>query len=152
MELPVTIHRHWIGLAAIAIGTTLASLFVLYLFLWLYVSGMIAAPFIWYGVALSAVILAIGLIAARVYWLSTIVLTTTGIKVNSWLSLFYDIESECTWSRVQDVTATQAGIVAQLFDYGTLLIQTAGTHTYLQLNTVPDADAWRARIIDQRGA
>lgn len=152
MQLPVTIHRHWIGLAAIIIGSSLASVFVIYLFLWLYIHHMVDSSAIWFGVVLFAIIIIIGIVAARVYWLSTIVLTTTGITVTSWISLFYDIESECTWSQVEDVTATTGGIVAQLFDYGTLLIQTAGTHTYLELKTVPDADAWRARIIAQRGA
>lgn len=63
-------------------------------------------------------------------------------------NLFARTVSEVDLYRIQDVTSEVKGIMAHLFNYGTLIIQTAGTKPQFKLHDIPDPHHLRQQIID----
>ncbi len=83
------------------------------------------------------------------YSLSFVVLTDTGITVHNWFNLFSSDDAEMSWYRVQSADARRAGVVGELFGYGTLTISEAGTNQPIYLTYCPNAEYW-ANTIAQR--
>ena len=52
-------------------------------------------------------------------------------------SIFSHTSSEARLSRIEDVTSRQEGTLSNIFDVGTVHIQTAGTNTYIEFDKVP---------------
>lgn len=135
------IHRHPIGVIAyLATGAIVALLIyfgavLLYQGEWLNQWG--------YRMMLTVAALAIlwSWVLAITYWRSTIRLDSNGITVTSYRGLFFSTTAQADWSEIQDVAYTRGGILASWLDYGTVLVQTAGTRTNLELSMVPSPDA-----------
>jgi 4-amino-4-deoxy-L-arabinose transferase-like glycosyltransferase len=98
----------------------------------------------------AAVVAALGMAMQNyVYALSRIVLTDKQLTVTNWTSVIASDVAVCDWSQVQDVAVQKGGILPLLFDYGSLLIQTAGTERNLRINYIPKVEYWRD-VIEQR--
>jgi uncharacterized membrane protein YdbT with pleckstrin-like domain len=65
-------------------------------------------------------------------------------------SLFIRKISRLSFSNVEDVTAEQRGILASIFNYGTLLIQTAGTEDNFEFKYCPTPNKYADEIIEAR--
>jgi hypothetical protein len=51
-------------------------------------------------------------------------------------------------ANVEDVTAEQKGILATIFGYGTLMVQTAGERENFTFYYCPDPNTYASRIIE----
>lgn len=148
--LPVTISKSVVGLVGIFL-LAVASLTVVF---WGFVESL-KTPWADPLVMFSISTLTIALIAAffvvwiRVYSLSSITLTTAGISVTYWATLFHRQVLDTEWSDVEDVSAVTSGIFAQLLDFGTVNVQTAGTRQNIRMTMVPNAEYWR-QVINER--
>lgn len=78
------------------------------------------------------------LIAAYLYISNVIFITSEKIAQVLYLSLFNRKISQLSIGDVQDVTVSQKGILAHIFNYGTLTIETAGEQSNYTFNFVPD--------------
>lgn len=78
------------------------------------------------------------LIGAFLYRSNVIYVTSDKIAQVLYLSLFNRKISQLSIGDVQDVTVTQKGIFAHIFNYGTLIIETAGEQSNYTFTFVPD--------------
>ena len=78
------------------------------------------------------------LIGAFLYKNNTIYVTTEKIAQVLYVNLFNRKVSQLSIGDVQDVTVTQKGILPQLFNYGTLVIETAGEQQNYTFTFVPE--------------
>ncbi len=77
-------------------------------------------------------------IAAFLYRSNVIYITSEKLAQVLYISLFNRKISQLSIGDVQDVTVTQKGILAHLFNYGTLVIETAGEQQNYTFTFVPD--------------
>ncbi|HET6925072.1 MAG TPA: hypothetical protein VFH39_04540 [Candidatus Saccharimonadales bacterium] len=143
--LPVTIRKSFIGLFAIYLVGFLLTVALLGAGLYLLLRTD-SRPL---GVVLLAVaaFTVLGtLVQGYVYSLCRIVLTEAELDVINWSSLFSQNNAVCEWRMVNDVDFKKAGILSFLFDYGTLLVQTAGTERNLRISYVPRVEKVRDLI------
>lgn len=77
-------------------------------------------------------------IAAFLYTSNVIFVTNEKIAQVLYLSLFNRKISQLSIGDVQDVTVTQNGVTAHFFNYGTLVIETAGEQENYKFSYVPD--------------
>ncbi|MFH1047269.1 MAG: PH domain-containing protein [Patescibacteria group bacterium] len=66
------------------------------------------------------------------YWNSFVITTRRVIDIDQ-IGFFKRTVSEAPYERVQDVSFTIEGVLGTLFKYGTIVVQTAGTHVNLEL-------------------
>ncbi len=76
-------------------------------------------------------------IAAFLYQSNVIFITSEKIAQVVYRSLFNRKISQLSIGDVQDVTVTQKGLLAHFFNYGTLVIETAGEQENYQFSYVP---------------
>jgi membrane protein YdbS with pleckstrin-like domain len=145
------IHRSWfvyfmtafIGVGAVAVIWTV-----------IFSMGFASArdPLGYYLLAYtSGLILLITLLQIYVYSLSFIQIDDSGITANIWVTLFASNDETTEWVRVQDVSVSKGGIFAQLANFGTLTIQTAGTAQEIVMTYVPDVEHWQS-VIEAKAA
>ena len=77
-------------------------------------------------------------IASFLYTSNVIFVTNEKIAQVLYVSLFNKKISQLSIGDVQDVTVTQKGILAHMFNYGTLVIETAGEQENYRFTYVPD--------------
>lgn len=78
------------------------------------------------GGALTAFILTVTAIGAHIYQSNVVLVTSEKLAQVLYKNLFYRKISQLSIGDVQDVTVTQKGILARIFNYGTLVVETAG--------------------------
>ncbi len=104
-------------------------------------TGQTQLAYLMYVVA--AVTILATFIQAYVYSISRITLTAKQMDVVNWNSLVSQNDAVCEWEQVQDVDFKKGGILGIVFDFGTLLVQTAGTERNLRITNVPNVEHWR---------
>lgn len=63
-------------------------------------------------------------------------------------NLFARTVSEVDLYRIQDITSEVKGIIQQMFNYGTIIIQTAGTEPKFVIHNVPDPHGLRQKLLN----
>lgn len=101
-------------------------------------SSAISGLLIFVGVLLATLSIIATLISAMLYRNNVIYVTSDKIAQVLYTSLFNRKMSQLSIGDVQDVTVTQKGIFARIFNYGTLVIETAGEQQNYTFNYVPD--------------
>lgn len=86
-------------------------------------------------------------IGAFLYRSNVIFVTNEKIAQVLYVSLFNRKISQLSIGDVQDVTVTQKGILAHIFDYGTLVIETAGEQSNYTFTFVPEPYAVSRGIV-----
>ncbi|MBX4197029.1 PH domain-containing protein [Candidatus Saccharibacteria bacterium] len=100
---------------------------------------------------LGAILLVLILFAATyIYRQSRLILTDRSLLQIMQKSLFIRKASRLSYSNVEDVSAEQRGILASLFSYGTLMIQTAGERDNFDFSLCPNPNELADRIIEER--
>lgn len=94
--------------------------------------------FVLLGILLTIGAAVVTFIAAFLYRSNVIFVTSEKIAQVVYLSLFNRKISQLSIGDVQDVTVTQKGVLAHFFNYGTLVIETAGEQENYQFSYVPD--------------
>lgn len=145
-RLIAEIRKHTVGLLFIYIGgtiitLTLVGIAVITAALMQSESSDIAAAgptIIALGIVLAIFSLVITTIEAYLYRSNVILVTTEKISQLVYHSLFNRKISQLSIGDVQDVTVKQEGIIAHIFNYGTLVIETAGEQQNYTFTFVPD--------------
>jgi uncharacterized membrane protein YdbT with pleckstrin-like domain len=91
----------------------------------------------------------IGLVTAVLIYtltLSHIDLNDSGIQYTKYSTLFSSSIVEADWNTVQSIDATKPGIFAQLFGFGTLLVQTADAKPNFSMTYVANVEAAKTLI------
>lgn len=89
------------------------------------------------GLILTLLVFGGGVIASILYRSNVIFVTTDKIAQVVYNSLFHRKISQLSIGDVQDVTVTQRGIFAHIFNFGTLVIETAGEQQNYTFTYVP---------------
>ncbi|MDP2670945.1 MAG: PH domain-containing protein [bacterium] len=83
------------------------------------------------------------------YWFFNVYLVTNKKIVDvDFLNLFYKQISETPLENIQDSTYRAAGFFQNHFDYGDLMIQTAGETENFEFLNIPDPDGVQEKIMD----
>lgn len=82
--------------------------------------------------------LAVMTIQAILYSNNVIFVTSEKIAQILYINLFNKKISQLSIGDVQDVTVTQKGILAHIFNYGTLVIETAGEQQNYNFTYIPE--------------
>ena len=99
-----------------------------------------------------AIMVFILLIATYIYRLSMLVVTNKSLIQIVQNGLFSRKVGRFTMSDVENVTADQHGILATIFIYGTLTVETAGTKDNFSFSYCPDPNHYAHLIIDETNA
>lgn len=150
------IRRHPFGLFLIYVQTFLAlglSLALILFFLPSVVdisSGFmasIASVFALFIVVLGALFL---VLATRIYRGNQLIVSDKNITQVLQIGLFDRKVSELSLGNVEDVTAQQRGILPTLFNYGVVIIETAGEQNNFTFRYCPNPNAYAKAISDAR--
>jgi membrane protein YdbS with pleckstrin-like domain len=102
-------------------------------------------------IALSALLTALFIIAlTHIYRQSRLIITDKSLVQIMQKTLFSRKVSRLSMSDVEDVSAEQRGIIASLFGYGTLVVQTAGERENFIFTLCPMPQKFADRIIEAR--
>ncbi|MCA9349162.1 PH domain-containing protein [Candidatus Saccharibacteria bacterium] len=85
-----------------------------------------------------------------VYWSNRLVLMDDEIRQTLQKGLLNRKISSLGLANIEDVTIEQKGFMATLFNYGTLLIETAGEQSNFQFNYCPDPTKYSRQIMEAR--
>jgi hypothetical protein len=91
-----------------------------------------------FGGIVAILILIITAINGYLYSSEVVIITTDKIAQVLRPSLFNDKISQLSIGDVQDVTVTKKGVLAAIFNYGTLVIETAGEQQNYDFRFTPD--------------
>jgi membrane protein YdbS with pleckstrin-like domain len=152
------VHRSIIGLVGIYLVAFLAIGAILALIISISpdtfqtsspeISGSLSAIII-----LSAILLVLILFTATyVYRQSRLLITDRSLVQITQKTLFIRKVSRLSMSNVEDVSEEQRGILASIFSYGTLTVQTAGEMENFIFTLCPNPAALADRIIEARQA
>ncbi len=152
----VVVHRHPIGIIAIYLVALIAIIAVLVI--GLYVAPSVIKDFspttrrliVAGGIFAFAILLIVLFVATYVYRQSKLIVTDKSLIQVLQKGLFIRKVSRLSMSNVEDVNAEQRGIIASLFNYGTLMIQTAGTMENFVFPYCPDPNLYADEIIEAR--
>lgn len=158
-EQPLAVvHRHIIGIIGLYLGV-LAGIAAVVAFFALVTPDLFdnlsnqSWRFLLAGIVLALAVLILFLfVATYVYRQSRLMITDRNL-VQIWQrSLFIRKVSRLSIATVEDVSSDQRGILATIFNYGTLLIQTAGELENFEFKTCPDPNRYAGVIIASRQA
>lgn len=144
------VRKHPIGLFFIyATGTGIAALLLLIFVLGGSLAkgdvldigidfGQYRAIFILIGFILSVLAIAVAAVAGYLYKNNVMLVTSDKIAQVLYRTIFDRKISQLSIGDVQDVTVTQKGVLARMFNYGTVVIETAGEQQNYTFTFVPD--------------
>lgn len=146
-ELLGEIRKHPIGLLIIELTGVIMAIIVMlaaYALIWgtkqldssLASDGVTAIVMI-VGVLLALGVLGVSFIGSILYKSNVIFVTNEKIAQVLYKSIFDRTISQLSIGDVQDVTVTQKGLLARYFNYGTLVIETAGEQQNYTFTYVP---------------
>lgn len=99
-----------------------------------------------------AVLFFVLFVATYVYRQSRLLVADRSLVQVLQKSLFIRNVSRLSMSNVEDVTAEQRGILATIFNFGTLTVQTAGEEDNFIFPTCPDPNKFAHEILEARQA
>lgn len=147
-ELLLEIRKHPFGLFLILFSGTFVAFATLVATIGLVSSGILEEFGFGVGGSVESIIALLGLtgavvigiltlIFAQLYRSNVVFITDEKIAQVLYITIFNRKISQLNIGDVQDVTVTQQGIFAHLFNYGTLVIETAGEQQNYTFSFVP---------------
>lgn len=134
-----------IGVIAPVIFIQLDTTFRLNIFSAMPVSLEVSAIILWYLLLLAYVF------EKFLYWYFNIYIVTNHHLVDvDFISLMYRKITEAQLADVQDVSASVSGVFGPLFNFGNVVIETAGQSQKLEFISIPKPDLVADRIEDLR--
>lgn len=101
-------------------------------------SATLQAPLILIGCLLVVLALVVTFIGAYIYQSNVVIVTSDKLSQVIYRTIFDRKISQLSIGDVQDVTVSQVGILARIFDYGTLVVETAGEQQNYTFTYVPN--------------
>lgn len=150
--------RHLIGLALIYFQT-FAALGLAFALIFLFLDDALDALDLGNGAEALVVLLALAavgltaiflVLATRIYLTNRLIITVDNVTHVTQIGLFHKKVSEISMANVEDVTAHRQGILATLFNYGRLHIETAGEQNNYDFLYCPNPSAYAKTIQDAR--
>lgn len=80
------------------------------------------------------------------YYLHTVIITNYRVVEVDKSVFFKDEQNSTDLDKIQDVKKSQDGFLANIFDFGTLTIVLAGSHSETHINAVPNSDYFFKQI------
>ncbi|MDQ1343712.1 MAG: hypothetical protein QG650_432 [Patescibacteria group bacterium] len=147
-EVQMVMKRHWIVLVRTFVY--LAVLIKIPLFLFLFRGDIASLIPLSYVTVFTVIFLAVFALFIYVDWLSNeldfFVFTNERIIGVDQISFLNRAISECSMDRVQEVNAFSKGLLANIFNFGTVDIRTASEDSRFEMHVIP-APVERAREI-----
>lgn len=150
------VHKHWIGIVGMYILAVAAAVTSIALAVFVIPDLQLSSEAIRLATAV-AVVAAIFLagvfyVIIYVYDQSKLTLTDRSLVTLVQRGLFNKKTSRLSMSNVEDVNVDQRGIIAHLFNYGTLTVQTAGEEDNFVFSQCPNANVYAEQILEARQA
>lgn len=158
-QLLAEIHKHPIGAVVqgiVGIGISLALMVAVIVFA-LNIdrigfdlgnsSSTVKAILIGGGLLLGLLALAVTAISVVIYRSSIIFVTDQKIAEVTYISIFNRKITQLGIGSVEDVTVHQSGIFARLFNYGTIVVETAGEVENCNFTMMPNPNYYAQKII-----
>lgn len=153
-QMVCIVRRHFMGILIIYLES-LAGIAALLAFAYLMFTSFFESlsPDA-YRLSLAGIVLAMAFmvfvlfVATYVYRQSRLLVTNKNLIQISQKGLFARKVSRLSMANVEDVTAEQKGILATIFGYGTLLVQTAGERENFTFYYCPDPSTYASQIIE----
>lgn len=150
------VKRHFLGLVTIYLGAT--AVVLSFLALLILAVPEIFSTFTEEGAFFSTVVIAsvifllafVLMVATYIYRQSKLLLTDQSLVQITQRGLFIRKISRLSLSNVEDVTAEQRGVLANLFNYGTLVVQTGAEKKNFTFSWCPNPNRYADRIIEAR--
>jgi uncharacterized membrane protein YdbT with pleckstrin-like domain len=98
----------------------------------------------------AAIMIIILMIATIIYYQSNIRVTTKTITQTLQLSLFAKKTSQLSVTSIEDVTSNKNGFFPTMFNFGRLMIETAGEQENFHFDYCPHPDHYAKLILDTR--
>jgi uncharacterized membrane protein YdbT with pleckstrin-like domain len=153
-EIVTVIRKHLIGLILIYLGVLLAVAaivaFVVIVGPDLFQKNVNYNDFTVLALFAAFVLAFVLFIATYIYRESRIIVTSASVVQILQKGLFVRKVSRLSMADVEDVSAQQSGILPSLFNYGTLIIQTAGEMENFIFPYCPDPNAHAEDILEAR--
>lgn len=134
----LVIRQHLITQVRELFSLVIATIFIPWL---LHISGFLPSLPVRFQVAfyLGFIIVAIGMLlrAFLIWFFNVYIITDERVIDVDFHSMIYRNVSSAKLENIEDVTARTVGPLAAIFDYGTILIQTAGAKTEFEFDHVP---------------
>ncbi len=153
------IRRHPFGLFLIYIqvmvGLAVAAVFI-FGFLPSLTSGtgsmgsQITGLFLGIGSIVVVMALIMLLLVTRIYQSNQLIVSDVNVTQVLQTGLFSRKVSELSMNNIEDVTSVQKGILQTMFNYGTLIIETAGEQNNFTFHYCPNPNAYARAILDSR--
>ena len=142
------VHRHPVGIVAIFAVAALALAAISTLIIYLSPNTFNNDPTT--SLMVFGIVIIVALIAAYVYRQSKILVTDRSLVQIIQSTLFIRKASHLSMSNVEDVSAEQRGVLATVFNYGTLMVQTAGETDNFVFKLCPHPNELADFIIEAR--
>jgi len=110
-------------------------------------SGSLGAILIGFGLFLSLVVLIVTVISIILYRLNVVYVTNQKTAEVAYISLFNRKITQLGMGQIEDVTDRKRGVFAYIFNYGTLIIETAGELENATFTMVPNPNIYAQKII-----
>lgn len=150
------IKRHPIGIYGVYVMCGLALLMTAVLAFGVVPGITSSSSAMLVGVIVFLVVLVVcvtsSLIAGKVYWGNTWTLTTDSITQVNQVSLFTRQSSQLSLNDLEDVTSEQNGILAEMFNFGLLRVETAGERSKFMFPYCPNPNYYAQQILGAREA
>lgn len=153
------IKRHPIGIIMIYVGLTVVLTVLAVIFFGIgpsLASGgagdsiqQIGAVFMLF---LGFILVVYALIATKVYWGNSWVVTSDSITQIEQKSIFGRESSQLALGNIENVSAEQHGILTHIFNYGVIRAETAGHHEKFFLAYCPNPNYYAQKILAAREA
>jgi hypothetical protein len=101
---------------------------------------------------LAIICAAYSLIATKVYWGNSWIITSDSLTQVHQGSLFDRQSSQLSLGNLEDISAEQNGVLTHLFNYGVLRVETAGERSKFQFIYCPNPNFYASKIIAAREA
>lgn len=85
-----------------------------------------------------------------VYWGNRWILTTDSLTQVTQRSLFDKRNSQLSLANLEDITAEQEGILAHMFGFGTLRVETAGERSKFVFTFCPNPNYYAQQVLNAR--
>ncbi|GAC1387668.1 MAG: hypothetical protein NVS1B7_0130 [Candidatus Saccharimonadales bacterium] len=151
------IKRHPFGLVSMymsAIGGLVIAFTLLFLLVPSVLSGDLGARvmrwLIIFAILTTALVIVVLLVATSIYRQNKWVVTDETVHQVLQKGLFSSQSSELSMANIEDVTAEQKGILAKMFNFGTIRVETAGELPYFHFNYCPTPEKYAQIIINAR--
>ena len=156
-EVVADIHRHPFGIVSLYIfsfiGLAAACGVILLLIPKLLGTNSTYSPMeVSVGlIGIVAVLMLLGLgVTTMIYWQNRWVVTSDSITQITQRSLFNRQVSQLSLGNLEDVTAEQRGIIPNMFNFGTLKVETAGERSKFYFLYCPDPNLYARKILMAR--